>query len=329
MGPEALAQVLRPLADRFPSERHPELLVGLENPDDAAVLRTGDDEALVFTIDFFPPVVDDPYDYGAIAAANAMSDVFAMGGRVTLALNVSVFPGNLPLEVSAAIVEGGADKVAEAGGVLAGGHTVVGDEPMYGLAVVGQLDPSHMLRKTEARPGDELVLTKPIGAGLVTTALKRGIASEAHVEAATVHMCTLNQAASEAALAVGARAGTDVTGFGLLGHASEMATLSDVGLEIGVGRVPLLPGVLAYAAEGCVPGGTGHNIDGFRHVVTGTDELEAHWPSVLYDPQTSGGLLIAVEPSRVAELIDRLADVAVQASCIGVVTDSGVVHVVH
>jgi len=313
MGPTALAQVLRPLARLFPSERYPDLLVGLDSPDDAAVLRIGDSEALVVTTDFFPPVLDDPFDYGAVAAANAMSDVFAMGGDVLLALNLAVFPGNLSTDTCAAIIEGGAAKVAEAGAVLAGGHTVTAGEPMYGLAVVGRLDPARMLRKAGARVGDTLVLTKSLGSGLVTTALKRGLATPEHVARATAGMASLNMAAGRAAVAVGARAATDVTGFGLLGHATEMAVASRVGLALFLDRIALLPGTLEYAR------------DGFADRVVGLDRLDPIWPSVLYDPQTSGGLLVALSPSRADELLSMLQGQGETAAIVGdVVEGSGV-----
>jgi selenide,water dikinase len=309
------------LANLFPPEEHPDLIVGLDSPDDAAVMLVRDHRALVVTTDFFPPVVDRPYDYGAVAAANAMSDVFAMGGEVILALNVSVFPGRLPLDVCAEIIEGGAAKVAEAGGVLAGGHTVTGDEPMYGLAVVGRVDPDRMLRKAGAMPGDMLVLTKPLGAGLVTTALKRGVASDEHVRIATESMATLNRSAARAAVAVEARAATDVTGFGLLGHAVEMAQQSGVSLRVFASDLPLLPGARDYAAEGCVPGGTGHNIEGFERHVTGTRDLDSLWPSVLHDPQTSGGLLIAAPTSATDAMLEHLRRDGAGAWVIGEVID--------
>jgi selenide, water dikinase len=297
MGPAALAQVLRPLAALFPPERHPDLLVGLADPDDAAVYRLAADDALVFTTDFFPPVVDDPYDFGAIAAANAMSDVFAMGGEVVMALNLAVFPDSLPAEVLEAIVRGGADTVAAAGGALAGGHTVAGAEPMYGLAVVGRVDPAHMLRKDGARPGDRLLLTKPIGTGLVTTALKAGTAAQADVAAATQAMRALNRAAGRAAVAAGARAATDVTGYGLVGHAAEMASQAGVCLVFDVARLPLLPGALACARAGAVPGGTARNRAGFGAAVIGMSAVPEPWVDIVFDPQTSGGLLVALAPA--------------------------------
>jgi selenide,water dikinase len=222
MAPEALAHVLRPLSNLFNSDDYPNLLIGLGLADDAAIYRLNDREALVATLDFFTPIVDDPYAYGAIAAANAMGDVYAMGGRVLFALNVAAFPGDLPYDVIGQVLKGGADKVREAGAAIAGGHTIQDKEPKYGLVVLGMVDPNRILTKGGAQAGDLLVLTKPLGTGVITTAFMRDLTSEEQMAAATTSMLQLNQAASEAALAAGVRAATDITGFGLLGHASEM-----------------------------------------------------------------------------------------------------------
>jgi selenide,water dikinase len=219
MGPEALAHVLRPLQQMFHAERFPALLLGLEVTDDAAVYKVADDLAVVQTLDFFAPVVDDPYDYGAIAAANAMSDVYAVGGEVVLALNICGFPGKLPDGVTAEILRGGAEKVLEAGGVLAGGHTVEDREPKYGLAVMGTVHPDRILAKGGARAGDALVLTKPLGVGVITTAAKRDATAPEHVAVAVESMKRLNRTAARLAQRIGVHACTDVTGFGLLGHA--------------------------------------------------------------------------------------------------------------
>ena len=219
MGPEALAQVLRPLQNMFRAEDYPELLVGLEISDDAAVYKINDEVAVIQTLDFFPPVVDDPYDYGAIAAANAMSDVYAMGGEVVLALNICGFPPDLPPDVVTEILRGGAEKVAEAGGIIAGGHTLDDKEPKYGLAVMGFVHPDCVAAKAGARPGDVLILTKPLGVGIITTALKGQVAEPGHVEAAVESMKKLNRRAARLMQSVGVNACTDVTGFALLGHA--------------------------------------------------------------------------------------------------------------
>ncbi len=217
--------MLRPLSSLFQNADYPDLLIGLGKADDAAVYRLSDDQALVATVDFFTPIVDDPYAYGAIAAANSLSDVYAMGGRPIFALNIAAFPADLPEDVMAAILRGGAEKVREAGVPIAGGHTIQDKEPKYGLVVLGLVDPRRVLTKGGAQPGDVLVLTKPLGAGVITTALKRDLATEEQVAVATASMLRLNRAASEAALAAGVRAATDVTGFGLLGHAREMLEL--------------------------------------------------------------------------------------------------------
>lgn len=312
MGPEALAHVLRPLQAMFPAADHPALLVGLDGADDAAVYRLADDLAIVVTTDFFPPVVDDPYAYGAIAAANAMSDVFAMGGEVLLALNLVAFPDDLAPDEAAAILRGGAERVRAVGAVVAGGHSIVDREPKYGLAVVGRADPARLLRKAGARPGDALVLTKPLGTGLVTTALKRAEARADDVAAAVASMAALNRAAGHAAAAAGAHAATDITGFGLVGHAVEVADASGVRLRLRRDALPLLSGALAYAAAGCAPGGTARNASSFGSRVIG--DVDDVWRSVLFDPQTSGGLLIAVPPGAVDTLRGALAAAAPPAA---------------
>ncbi len=299
MGPGDLAQVLRPLT-RYD---HPNLLVGLKTSDDAAVYRLNDTQALVQTVDFFPPVVDDPYTYGAVAATNAMSDVFAMGGEVLVALNVAGFPDTLPVEILTRILQGGADKVAEAGGIIAGGHTIIDREPKYGLAVTGLVDPRRVITKGAASAGDLLVLTKPLGTGVITTALRAGVASPADVAAAVESMLTLNRGASQLMQQVGVRAATDITGFGLLGHASEMAKASGVGIRFFANRVPLLPGARRYSTEGILPGGTwrnrSHLLEGPEPLLRASEEVPRELLDLLYDPETSGGLLIAVPPDRI------------------------------
>jgi selenide, water dikinase len=300
MGPAALAQVLRPLTQRT----HPDLLVGLQTSDDAAVYRLSAELAIVQTVDFFPPIVDDPWTYGAVAAANSMSDVYAMGGEVLLALNVAGFPEDLAPDVIGAIFEGGASKVAEVGAVIAGGHTVTDSEPKYGLAVTGTIHPERVLTKAGARPGDHLFLTKPLGTGVVTTALKRRAADPADVEAAVASMLTLNRTASLAVREVGVNACTDVTGFGLLGHAAEVAERSGVGLRIAAGEVPLLPGARGYAEGGHLAGGLGRNREHFsgEHGVRVEGGVPAWLEALLWDPQTSGGLLFTVPSERAGAL---------------------------
>ena len=310
MGPEALAHVMRPLVDLFPLADHPDLMLGIEGADDAAVWRMTDDTALVVTTDFFTPIVDDPYDFGAIAAANAMSDVFAMGGQVVLALNLLALPDDLDPEVGAQIVLGGAETVKRAGGVVAGGHSVNDPEPKYGLAVIGRAHPDRILRKSGARVGDLLVLTKAIGTGLITTALKQDVADPENVAAAVASMIMLNQEAGLAAASCGASAATDITGFGLIGHSIEIAERSGVRLIFDLKRLPILDGALEAARAGCAPGGTGRNRDAYSDSVTGLTGLDDEWSDLLYDPQTSGGLLIALASDVAADLVNELGGAA-------------------
>jgi selenide,water dikinase len=326
MGPAALAQVLRGLS----LTTHPDLLVGLAVSDDAAVYRLSDELALVQTVDFFPPIVDDPYTYGAIAAANALSDVYAMGGRPIMALAVAGFPEQLPAAVVAAILQGGADKVAEAGAVVAGGHTTVDQEPKYGLCVTGTVHPARVLTKGGARPGDRLLLTKPLGTGVITTAHKRGAVAPEHYAAAVESMLRLNRAAGELAAQAGLRGATDITGYGLLGHAGELARASAAGLRIELARVPLLPGAHEYARRGIVPGGLGRNRsylleDGFVTLAGGLDPARAE---LLFDPQTSGGLLLAVPEERAALLQAQLQEAGEQSWEIGAVVEGQGIEVV-
>jgi len=279
----------------------PNLIVGLAPPDDAAVYRLDDERALVFTVDFFPPLVDDPADFGAIAAANALNDVFAMGGRPLLALSVAVFPESLPGEAVSALVGAAAAKVAEAGGVLAGGHTLRDDEPAFGLAVAGLVHPDEVWTKAGARPGDDLYLTKPLGTGLLVHA---GRTSGAAVES----MARLNSAAADAIRPFGPHAVTDVTGFGLAGHAHELATRSGVRVELDAAALPVLPGALELAASGVRTGGDRRNraFVGDALAVDGASEVQV---ALAFDPQTSGGLLVAVDPGALDGLAPRVGRV--------------------
>jgi selenide,water dikinase len=295
---DTLAQILAHLAGVRSSA--PDLLVGLEQPDDAAVYRLNDEQAVVMTVDFFAPLVDDPYDYGAISAANAMSDVYAMGGEVALALNIAAFPDDMAPDTLARILQGGADKVAEAGGVLAGGHTIRDAEPKYGLCVMGTVHPQRVYTKGGSQPGDALYLTKPLGTGIVTTAARDGSAAPEHLEEAVRSMTTLNRHASHLAQRAGAHAMTDVTGYSLLGHAREMATAGGVRLQIQSDAIPLLSGALDYATRGFTTGGGERNA---RHFgpdvdVTGVEPAIEH---VLWDPQTSGPLLLVIPGEAAAE----------------------------
>lgn len=294
MGPGALSSVLGAL--RLPTS--PNLLIGLETSDDAAVYKLSDETALVQTLDFFPPIVDDPYTYGAIAAANALSDIYAMGGRPITALAIAAFPDDLDPEIMAAIMQGGADKAAEGGAVMAGGHTVTDREPKYGLCVTGLVHPARITPKAHAQPGDRLLLTKPIGSGLITTAGKWDEAQPAHLAAAVESMLRLNRRAAELAAEVKVHSATDITGFGLLGHAAEIARNSKVGLHIEAAALPLLPGAMEYAQRGIIPGGLNRNrefLEAGGYAVY-ADPVSEALRLLLHDPQTSGGLLFVLPP---------------------------------
>ena len=284
------------------------MLVGLSEPDDAAAWRLPDGRALIVTTDFFTPVVDDPYDYGAIAAANALSDVYAMGGAPFLALNVAALPPDLPMEILSAILQGGAEKAREAGVVIAGGHTIQDKEPKYGLIVVGFADPAQMLTKGGARPGDALVLTKPLGFGTTTTALKRSLADPEDVAEAVDWMKRLNKTASELAVEFNLRAGTDVTGFSLLGHAWEIAEASRVGLRFYFDRIPFLKGAQRYAREWIFPGGSSDNRLFYAEHVGFSPTLDEASQMLLFDAQTSGGLLLAVPGDRLQGMLRRATE---------------------
>ncbi len=285
----------------FPSGDYPDLLVGLGEPDDAAVWRLDDDRALVITTDFFTPVVDDPYDYGAIAAANALSDVYAMGGKPFLALNIAALPLDLPTEIGAEIMRGGAEKAREAGVVLAGGHTVQDKEPKYGLVVLGFVHPDHILGKGGMHPGDVLVLTKPLGFGAVTTALKRDQADPVDVAEAVGWMKRLNKTAAELAATFDLRGGTDITGFSLLGHASEASIQSKVGLRFHFDKIPFTRGAQRYAEQWIFPGGSLDNRSYYSDRVRFDPAIAEHEQMLLFDAQTSGGLLLAVPASKIAD----------------------------
>ncbi len=303
--------MLRPLQSVFPPDSHPDLLVGLATPDDAAVWRLEGTRLLVVTMDFFTPVVDDPYDYGAVAAANALSDVYAMGARPVLALNVAAMPADLDLDVVAEILRGGAEKVREAGAVVAGGHTVQDREPKFGLVAVGLGDEVNLITKGGARPGDRLVLTKPLGTGVIATALKNDRASPEHVAEATEWMVRLNATPADLAHRFGVRGGTDVTGFGLLGHAVEIAEASGIRLRFHFGAIPFLAGARVYAEAGFFPGGSQDNARYFGPKVEFDPALDETSRLLLFDAQTSGGLLLAVPQDRL-EAFQRAATEADQ-----------------
>ncbi len=295
--------MLRPLEGMFNPADYPDLLIGLGDPDDAAVWRLDDRRALVVTTDFFTPVVDDAYDYGAVAAANALSDVYAMGGRPFMALNVAALPPDLPPEVAGEILRGGAETARQAGVVIAGGHTVQDKEPKYGLVVLGFVDPQRTITKGGARPGDVLVLSKPLGFGTTTTALKRDRVDPADLAEVVSWMKRLNKTASELALAYGVRGGTDVTGFSLLGHGYEMAAASGVGLRLYLNRIPFTRGAQRYAAEFIFPGGTADNRLYFNPHVQFDPTISEPSIMLLFDSQTSGGLLLSVPAERLEGLL--------------------------
>jgi len=305
MAPGPLAQVLCQL----PKFNDPDLLTRDIPFADAGIYRIAEDLALVQSVDFFTPIVNDPLVYGRIAAANALSDIYAVGGRPVTALNLVGFPKDLDHAILTAILTGGAEKVREAGAVIAGGHTVEDAEPKYGLAVTGLVDPRRMLSTAGARPGDALVLTKPLGTGILATALKGEVLSEDELQEAIAGMQTLNRAASKAMLEVGASACTDITGFGLLGHASELAEASGVCVVLEVEALPVYPQVREMAAMGLIPAGSYRNREFYQPRLTAPDAVRREQLDLLADPQTSGGLLIAIAadscPSLLAELEQR------------------------
>lgn len=309
--------MLRPLHGLFPTEDYPALLVGLAEPDDAAVYQVADDRAIISTVDFFPPVVDDPYAFGAIAAANALSDVYAMGGDVLFAINLAAFPDGLGLPLLTDILRGGAEKVREAGAVIAGGHTITDKEPKYGLAVTGSVHPQRILPKGGARPGDRLILTKALGTGTITTAHKRGIVEPDVLAAAVASMSRLNKTASELARRYPVHAMTDITGYALIGHAHEMAHLSGLTLAFDYAALCWLPGAQSLAAADVFPGGMHRNAAHYAQWTTVTAALTDGEIGLLYDPQTSGGLLIAVEAAAADALLADLLEAGEAAALIG------------
>jgi len=302
---------------QLPLPTDPDLLVGANTADDAAVYRLSPDLALVQTVDFFTPVVDDPYDFGRISAANSLSDIYAMGATPRLALNIVGFPvGVLPLDHLVEILRGGAEVARLAGVTIAGGHTIDDREPKYGMAVTGTILPGAQITNATAQAGDLLVLTKPLGTGIIATAIKRGVARPAVVAAATASMTALNKDASAAALAHGVHAMTDVTGFGLLGHLLEMCRGSGVSAELWFERMPWLPGAAELVREGVVPGGTKRNLE-HVHPHTEWEGEFADWERLLVaDAQTSGGLLIAVPEAEVTALVGELVERGTSAAAV-------------
>lgn len=313
MGPGALKQYLSGL----PGQSDDRLLVGWGGSDDAAVYRLEGGQALIQTVDFFPPVVDDPYSFGQVAAANALSDVWAMGGAPKLCMNLLAVPGCLPAEAVRAILAGGADKVAEAGAVLAGGHSIQDDEPKYGLCVTGFAPEADILINGGAREGDLLILTKPIGSGVLTTAAKAGLLSEGETDRLVAVLAALNRTAWEEMMPLRPHGCTDVTGFGLAGHTLEMARGSGLTLELWAGRVPLMPQALELAREGILPAGGYRNRGDLSAEVSLRPGVLREQEDLFYDPQTSGGLLIALGEREAEILLDRLTDRGLTAAIVG------------
>ncbi len=304
-------QVLR----QIPIIHDPRVLVGRSGADDAAVYKVSDDLAVVQTVDYFTPIVDDPYTFGTIAAANALSDIYAMGATPTMALNIVGFPvDKLSLDVLVEILRGGSDKAAEAGISIAGGHTVDDDEPKYGLVVMGLVHPDAIITNAGAKAGDALILTKPIGTGIISTAMKAEIATQESIEAAVEVMSALNKSAAESMMEVGVNACTDVTGFGLLGHLHEMISASAVGAEIHFEEVPLIPGTWELADDLIIPAGTSRNREYLTDFVVWGNGIEYEQQMILCDAQTSGGLLISVSQENSAALLRSLEDSGVLAA---------------
>jgi selenide,water dikinase len=317
LGADLLADALSGLGAEAALDGPGDLIAGLNPPDDAAAYRISDDLAIIGTLDFFPPLVDDPRTFGEIAAANALSDVFAMGGRVLFALSIAAFPEDLPRDVLAAIFAGASSKVREAGGTLAGGHTIRDPEPKYGLAVIGAAHPDRLLRKGGARPGDRLLLTKRLGTGVLVSGSRQGRTSPAHLDAAIDGMRRLNRAASESLVGAGITAATDVTGFGLLGHGLEMARGAGARFVFEASTLPALDGARALAAAGIETGGAAHNRRYVALALTVGPGVTPELVTLAHDPQTSGGLLAAVPADRVASVETALDQAGVERWWIG------------
>jgi selenide,water dikinase len=289
----------------IPADEVEELVVGFDTSDDAAVYRFNDTTALLQTVDFFPPIVDSPYMFGQIAAANALSDIYAMGGKPLTALNLVAFPCNLGLDMLGKILQGGRDKVRESGAVIVGGHSIQDNEPKYGLSVTGVVDLDKVISNSSAKPGDVLILTKTLGMGILASALKFGRVSEDDIMPAIESAATLNKAAAEAMISIGVSSCTDVTGFGLLGHLKEMAEGSDVAAVVEINSLPIWPMAIDFARQGVIPGGAKSNMAFLQELVT--FEANGEIPhEILFDPQTSGGLMISVPEAKAAALLAAL-----------------------
>lgn len=319
-GAKVGAGVLAQLLEGIQVHSDPNLLVGFDRSDDASVYKLSEELALVQTVDFFPPIADDPYTFGAIAAANALSDVYAMGGEPKLALNIMAIPKKMPKEAVHELLRGGYDKVYEAGALITGGHSILDEEPKYGLAVTGFVHPEKLLSNSGAQPGDVLFLTKPIGIGILTTAAKVDMVSEETYAKALQQMMTLNKSARDVIVNYRVHACTDVTGFGLLGHACEMAQGSDVELQLRVDQIDLIPEALELATIGILPEGMYRNRD-FAERFVDAGRVSLAKQDMLYDPQTSGGLLIAVHPEDADAMYADLKNAVLSAQRIGCVRE--------
>jgi len=307
---------------QLPVSSDDRLLVSLTSSDDAAVYKIDDERALIHTVDFFTPIVDDPYTFGQIAATNALSDIYAMGGKPILALNVVAFPEELVEEVLPEVLKGGYDKVDEAGALTVGGHSIKSKEPIYGLSVLGEVSPNQIITNAGAKPEDILILTKPLGIGIATTALKAGILDKDAENQVIKVMCTLNNLASEACIEIGVNAITDITGFGIMGHAFEMASASNVTFNIKADNLPLLKGVTELASMGILPSGLYWNKKYLEGKVIIDSSIPEPISDLIFDPQTSGGLLISVSKDKAESLIERLHDKGVmEAAVIGEVVE--------
>lgn len=307
---------------------YPDLLVGLDKPDDAAVWRLDKTRALVVTTDFFTPVVDEPYDYGAIAATNSLSDVYAMGGKPFLALNVAAFPPSLPNEMLGEILRGGAEKAKEAGVVIAGGHTIQDKEPKYGLVVVGLVETDHLMTKAAAKVGDRLVLSKPLGFGVTTTAIKQNIATEEQVREVVTWMSILNKSASELGQKFSVHSATDITGFGLIGHAWEMAQASGVGFRLKWEKIPFTSAAFDFACNFIFPGGAYDNLTFFKAHANFIIALPQEQQLLLFDPQTSGGLLMSVPDQHLDNLVNEAQEIGQFICEIGEVIEGDSIEIV-
>lgn len=323
IGPETLSKIL----DKLPKMSDKNLLVGIETSDDAAVYKLTEDIAAIQTLDFFTPVVDDPYTFGSIAAANSLSDVYAMGGKPTVAMNIVCFPNCLNIDILGEILKGGADKVLEAGAVVIGGHTVEDDEPKFGLSVMGIVHPKKILKNHGCKVGDVLILTKPIGTGVINTAIKAEIASSEVYDEAVKVMTTLNKYAGEIIVDYDINACTDITGFGIMGHGYEMASASDITIRLFKDKIPVIKGAREYAEMGLVPAGTYNNkgyLEGKYHLKDTPEWLE----DILFDPQTSGGLLISTPKNQVESMMKRLMELDIKPAIIGEVIEKSDVPLV-